>query len=125
MVGKWLWLSIALIAVFLAMPASARTTHHEAVGCRHVAGALPAWYLDTSIGTYVTTVGAIPCRFTAVEPGGYATRGGSVVVTIERAGVTTVHRGRPGACEDGLIQPGDRVTVDALVVADAGAESGC
>jgi hypothetical protein len=53
-------------------------------------------------------------------------RGGAFVLTIERNGEARVHHGDAGAhCADGVIEVGDRVTLDAQLLAGAGADSGC
>jgi hypothetical protein len=113
-----------LIVAGAGATATARETHPAATGCRHVAGAAPALYVDAGLAGYVTAFGAVPCRFSATASGGVASAG-AFVLTVERDGRVLVHRGAAGDCADGLIRAGDRVTLDATVLAAAGAASGC
>lgn len=87
---------------------------------------MPAWYLDANAIGYAAAAGSVPCRFTASQSGGYASREGAFVLTIERNGGVHVYRGDAGPhCADGVIEVGDRVTLDAQLLAHAGADSGC
>jgi hypothetical protein len=86
----------------------------------------PGWYVSaSSLDGYQVTAGAIACEFVADAPGGFASPAGTFSVTVAGDGRSWRFDQRGGRCADNVIHAGDRVTVEAMLTAKAGAKSGC
>ena len=121
-------LLLAAVAV-VTVPSGSALAHPEAPstarGCRS-GPTIPAWYLSASSPDgYTMTAGAITCRYVASDAGGYESPAGDFAVTVTRDRQTRRYDQRSGRCANDVIEPGDRVTVRAALIAEAGVDSGC
>ena len=134
MVGKWmrkvlLPLLCVGLAAALTPPGSAAEPSREpapsARGC-YRGPESPGWFWESSAPNgYVMAVGSRPCVYVAEESGGIAGAAGDFAVRVERDGQVRAFSQQQGQCLDGVIQPGDRVTVRGQVAVEVGADSGC